>query len=227
MPKPPLTIELLASEAKRFAKQYARISEASLYGVTDGKALGTFIEQRLHAFLAQRYDHQPGSSSRGRDLPAINADIKFTHVRQPQSSCPFKSAAQKIYGLGYSLLIFVYDKHDDDDANLGELQILHGVLVDKKRTADFQTTTGLRDLVAHNATVDDIVDFFQARRLPVDEIGGRTLAQRVIDNPPELGYLTISNALQWRLQYGRVVDQAGKVDGLANLVDQKVQDALP
>jgi hypothetical protein len=27
--------------------------------------------------------------------------------------------------------------------------------------------------------------------------------------PPELGYLTISNALQWRLQYSRVIEQAG------------------
>ncbi|QDT12111.1 restriction endonuclease [Planctomycetes bacterium K23_9] len=223
MPKPPLTLQSLATEAKRFAQQHAEISEASLYGVTDGKAIGTYIERRLHAFLSQNYNHQPGSSARGRDLPEVNADIKFTHVRQPQSSCPFKSAAQKIYGLGYSLLVFVYDKQDDDDANLGTLQILHGVLVDKSRTADFQTTTGLRDLVAHNATIDDILAFFAARRLPVDDISGRALAQRVLDNPPELGYLTISNALQWRLQYGRVVDQAGKVDGLSDLVDARAK----
>ena len=26
---------------------------------------------------------------------------------------------------------------------------------------------------------------------------------------PRLGYLTISNALQWRLQYSRVIEQAG------------------
>jgi len=40
-------------------------------------------------------------------------DIKVTSIRQPQSSCPFKSARQKIYGLGYSLIVFVYDKKDD------------------------------------------------------------------------------------------------------------------
>ncbi|MGB7343084.1 MAG: hypothetical protein WBD20_02630 [Pirellulaceae bacterium] len=219
MPKPPLTLQSLASEAKRFAAENAIVSTPELCGVTDGKAIGTFIERKLHAFLSENFDHKPGSSARGRDLPAIETDIKFTHVRQPQSSCPFKSAAQKIYGLGYSLLIFVYDKHDDDDKNLGVLEILHGILVDKSRTADFQTTAGLRDLVAHNATIDDIMEFFEARRLPVDDVSGRALAQRVLDNPPELGYLTISNALQWRLQYGRVVDQAGKVDGLSNLVD--------
>ena len=100
------------------------------------------------------------------------------------------------------------------------LKIVHGVLIDKERTADFQTTVGLRDLIDHNANVDDIMAFFEERRLPVDDISGRTLAERVLANPPEIGYLTISNALQWRLQYGRVVDQAGKIDGLSDLVER-------
>ena len=218
MAKPALTLELLSLEASNFAKQNEQIREASLYGVTDGKAIGTYIEKKLHAFLSEKYDHKPGSSSRGRDLPAVDVDLKVTSIKQPQSSCPYRSASQKIYGLGYSILLFVYDKHDDDDNNLGVLEILHGVLIDKARTADFQTTTGLRALIDHNANVDDIMAFFEERRLPVDEIGGRSQAERVLKNPPEIGYLTISNALQWRLQYRRVVDQAGKVDGLSKLV---------
>lgn len=217
MTKPPLTIKSLQTAAARFANVNSLIMDASLYGVTDGKAIGTFIEKRFHAFLSETYDHVAGSSSRGRDLPAVNVDLKVTSIRQPQSSCPYKSAAQKIFGLGYSLLIFVYDKSDDDDRNLGVLKIMHTVLIDQSRTADFQTTTGLRDLIQHNANIDDILAFFEDRRLPVDEISGRALAQRVLDNPPKIGYLTISNALQWRLQYGRVVDQAGKVDGVFDL----------
>ncbi len=219
MPKPPLTIERLAKEATRFSQVHREYRAAQLYGVTDGKAVGTFIEKRFHDFLSENFDHEAGSSSRGKDLPALNVDLKVTSVRQPQSSCPFKSASQKIYGLGYHLLLFVYDKHDDDDENLGVLKILHGVLIDQSRTADFQTTIGIRDLIDHNANVDDIMAFFEDRRLPVDDVGGRLLAERVLANPPEIGYLTISNALQWRLQYGRVVDQAGKVDGLTKLVD--------
>jgi hypothetical protein len=39
--------------------------------------------------------------------------MKVTRIKQPQSSCPFKSARQKIYGLGYSLIVFVYEKIDD------------------------------------------------------------------------------------------------------------------
>jgi hypothetical protein len=30
-------------------------------------------------------------------------------------------------------------------------------------------------------------------------------------------YLTVSNALQWRLQYSRVIEQAGKVQGVLRL----------
>ncbi len=30
-------------------------------------------------------------------------------------------------------------------------------------------------------------------------------------------YLTISNPLQWRLQYSRVIEQAGKVEGVLRL----------
>ena len=55
--------------------------------------------------------------------------MKVTRITQPQSSCPFKSVRQKIYGLGYSLLVFVYEKVDDPVAELGRLNILHTVLV--------------------------------------------------------------------------------------------------
>jgi len=43
------------------------------------------------------------------------------------------------------------------------------------------------------------------------------LAQEVLSNPPEQGYLTISNALQWRLQYGRVISLKNKVEGVYNI----------
>ena len=39
-------------------------------------------------------------SAKGIDLPSveINTDIKVTSIKQPQSSCPFKDAKQKIFG---------------------------------------------------------------------------------------------------------------------------------
>jgi hypothetical protein len=53
--------------------------------------------------------------------------------------------------------------------------------------------------------------------LPVDDLEARRIAQEILKRPPEHGYLTISNALQWRLQYARVITQAGVVDGILRL----------
>lgn len=144
-------------------------------------------------------------------------DIKVTSIRQPQSSCPFKSASQKIYGLGYSLLVFVYEKHDDAARQAGRLDLRHTVFVSAERTADWQTTSGLRRLLENHANRDDILAFFAERMLPVDEIEAQALAGQVLQQPPELGYLTVSNALQWRLQYSRVIEQAGQVTGVLRL----------
>jgi len=217
MPKP-LTVELLQKEACSFAKTESKHPEPSLFGVTDGKAVGTYLEHKFQTVLQKRYIYGRGSSAKGIDFPELCVDIKVTSIRQPQSSCPFKSARQKIYGLGYSLLVFVYDKRDDEKSRTGRLDIRHTIFVQKERTSDYQTTSGLGRLIEHKANRDDILAFFQERMLPVDEIEAESLADEVLGAPPELGYLTVSNALQWRLQYGRVIEQAGKVGGILRLV---------
>jgi hypothetical protein len=140
-----------------------------------------------------------------------------TSIRQPQSSCPFKSAIQKVFGLGYHLLVFVYDKYDDPDNRTGRLDMQHTIFVDKSRTGDFQTTRGILDILSRDGNKDDIVAFIMERNLPVDEIGAHQLADRILESPPNQGYLTISNALQWRLQYGRVIQQAGSISGIARV----------
>jgi len=178
--------------------------------VTDGKAVGTYLEHKFQTHLQERYEYVRGCSAKGIDFPALGVDIKVTSVRQPQSSCPFKSARQKIYGLGYSLLVFVYDKHDDPASRTCQLEIQHAIFVEQARTADYQTTSGLRRLLENKANRDDILAFFQERMLPVDDVEAEALADEVLRQPPEIGYLTVSNALQWRLQYGRVIEQAGK-----------------
>jgi hypothetical protein len=217
MPKS-LTLESLQSEAAAFAKRESAHFEPSLFGVTDGKAVGTYLEHKFQTWLGARYTYERGNSARGIDFPALGVDIKVTSVRQPQSSCPFKSASQKIYGLGYSLLVFVYEKHDDAKRKAGRLDLRHTVFVGAERTADWQTTFGLRRLLENHANRDDILAFFSERMLPVDEIEAQALADQVLKQPPELGYLTVSNALQWRLQYGRVIEQAGQVAGILRLV---------
>ena len=212
-----LTLSQLQSEAAKFAQWQSGQPEPKLFGTTDGKAVGTHLEHKFQARLQRIYAYERGNSAKGIDFPDLDVDIKVTSVRQPQSSCPFRSARQKIYGLGYSLLIFVYDKRDDHKTQAARLNIQHTVFVDKAQTADFQTTSGLRRLLENNANRDDVLAFFEERMLPVDEIEAAALADEVLRRQPAVGYLTISNALQWRLQYSRVIEQAGAVEGVTRL----------
>ena len=214
---PVLTTAALKTEAVVFAKAESTHSEPSLYGVTDGKAVGTYLEHKFQASLLDRYTYPKGNSAKGIDFPGIDVDIKVTSFRQPQSSCPFRNARQKVFGLGYSLLIFVYAKKDDAAAQTARLDIMHTVFVEKERTADFQTTSGLLNLLAAKANRDDLLAFFEERMLPLDSISAETLADEILRAPPLLGYLTISNALQWRLQYSRAIEQAGQAEGVLRL----------
>lgn len=212
-----LTIEDLLAEARVFADIESSHLEPALYGVTDGKAVGTYLEQKFRVYLEARYEFVLGNSAQGIDFPSLNVDMKVTSVRQPQSSCPFKSARQKIFGLGYSLLVFVYLKTDDPETRTGKLDIQHIVFVEKERTADFQTTTGLVGIIENEGNKDDILAFFQERMLPVDDVEGSLIADELLVQAPEIGYLTISNALQWRLQYSRMIVRAGSVPGVQRL----------
>lgn len=213
-----LNTDILKDEARQFAEAESRFHEPSLYGVTDGKAVGTYLEHKFQDNLRATYEFPSGNSARGIDFPELNVDIKVTSIRQPQSSCPFKSAREKIYGLGYDLLVFVYEKYDNHDERTGNLNIRHVIYIDAAQTADYQTTRGLRSIVENDGNKDDLIAFMHDRLLPVDEIQAEQLAEELIEDPPELGYLTISNALQWRLQYRRVIDEAGQHSGLYRIV---------
>ena len=215
--KPFLAVDTLCSEARIFAAAVSRRPEPNLYNVTDGKAVGTYCEHRFQERLSARYIYERGSSATGIDFPDLNTDMKVTRITQPQSSCPFRSARQKIFGLDYSLLIFVYEKFSDHDLQTGWLDMHHTIFVESHRTADFQTTTGIRKILRNEGNEDDLVAYMMERHLPVEDIQAYQLAEEIIDNPPRIGYLTISNALQWRLQYRRVIDKAGEVDGIRRI----------
>ena len=216
--KDKLTIDLLIKEANEFCKKMSRTKCETLIGVTDGKATGTHIEHEFKDVLESKYTVEIGNSAKGVDIPdqGINTDIKTTLIRQPQSSCPFRSARQKIYGLGYNLLLFVYEKDDSRECNL---KFLHARFIDKSRTSDYQTTRGLRDIIDRDGNLDDIKAFLMDRNLPVDEIELDIISKEILKNPPKIGYLTISNALQWRLQYKRVIDLKETVEGVVKVYD--------
>jgi len=75
-------------------------------------------------------------------------------------------------------------------------------------------TRGILQILENAGNRDDLVAFMLDKNLPVDEIEVNKIANEIIGNPPKQGFLTISNALQWRLQYSRVIEQAGRVEGI-------------
>ena len=212
-----LELSHLIMESRRFSMQQSAQDEPSIFGVTDGKAVGTFFEHRFKEYLSSRYSFHQGNSSSGIDFPSIETDMKVTSKKNPQSSCPYKSARQKIYGLGYNLIVFVYDKIDDPLKATSRLLIQDSVYIKAERTADYQTTRGIIEMLDKQANRDDIAGFLIERNLLVDEIELFTLSEEILRNPPLLGYLTISNALQWRLQYSRVIECAGTVEGITTI----------
>jgi len=215
--KPELTLRILLKEALVFAERESTHPEPSIFGVTDGKAVGTYLEHKFQSHMRDKYTFPPSNSAKGIDFPELDVDIKVTSVKQPQSSCPFKSGRQKIFGLGYSLLVFEYDKKDESKTRTATLNFLHTIFVEKHPTADYQTTSGIINLLKNNANEDDLLAFMSERMLPVDDIQARQIAKELLKAPPILGYLTISNALQWRLQYGRAIAEAGKIDGVVKV----------
>jgi len=221
--KEKLTIKKLIEEAYNFCVAESKHKNKELYGVTDGKAVGTHIEHKFKKYLDDKYKLTIGSSASGIDLPSddIQTDIKVTSIKQPQSSCPFKDAKQKIFGLGYNLLVFVYDKTDDPKTKTATLNFVSCTFVAKERTADYTTTFRLREMVKDKANEADIIAYLQDKNIPADEISLSQLAKQILSSPPEQGYLTISNALQWRLQYQRIVDLSENVKGITKIVHKK------
>ncbi len=220
--KKKLTIKTLKNAAQDFCNKESTYSNKDLYGVTDGKAVGTYIEHKFQKYLDENYEYEKGSSAKGIDLPSddILTDIKVTSIKQPQSSCPFKDAKQKIFGLGYNLLVFVYEKSDDPKRGTAILDFLSCSFLEKGRTADYTTTFRIREMIKDGAIKEDIIAYLNDKNIPADDITLSQIADSIITKIPEQGYLTISNALQWRIQYARVVYLTDTINGISKLVDK-------
>ena len=220
MKKKELTLIALKTSARNFIPEFSKINILELYGVTDGKAVGTYVEHGFHKYLMERCAYEVGSSASGVDFPRLKVDLKVTSLKQPQSSCPFRDAGQKVYGLGYHLILFVYAKVDDHKKHASRLNCKHALFIAQERTADYQTTYGIRQILKRNGNKDDLVAFLEERNLPLDELGRESLAKEILNKPPKLGCLTVSNALQWRLQHSRAIafSEKDSSNGIENLL---------
>jgi hypothetical protein len=216
--KSALTIDILLAEAALFAVAESSHNEPSLFGVDNGKTVGTYLEHKFVAHLMDKYSFEGGNSASGIDIPSINVDIKVTSIKQPQSSSPFKDPRQKIYGLGYSLIVFVYEKSDNRTRKTARLNIRHTIFVEKERTGDYQMTRGLREILERDGNAEDLIAFMLDKNLLIDDIEAGKIADQLLREKPDQGYMTISNAYQWRLQYGRVIQKAGTVLGIKRIM---------
>ena len=77
---------------------------------------------------------------------------------------------------------------------------------------------GICDIIERDGNQDDIFAFLVERNIPADEVTLINIAKDLLNNPPLIGYLTISNALQWRLQYSRIVNLSEEVNGITSII---------
>ena len=79
MEKPILTVGSLLDEARRFTEQESLHPEPTIFGVTDGKAIGTYLEHKFQSHLESRYVHA------GTDLGSVSAFDRL--VSSARGSC--------------------------------------------------------------------------------------------------------------------------------------------
>jgi len=68
MSKKKLTIKGLISSANKFCEQETKYENKELFGVTDGKAVGTYIEHKFKDFLNKNHIIDNGNSARKEPL---------------------------------------------------------------------------------------------------------------------------------------------------------------
>lgn len=196
-----LTKDSLIKEAELFCARESNKNHPELVGINDGKSIGTFIEHEFKKYLQNKYEFTLGSSAQGIDFPdeTINTDLKVTSSKKPQNSCPFTNVRQKIYGLGYNLLLFIYSKKDE--GNNSYLNFESCTFIKSEETGDYVLTKNLKKMVENKWDKEKILYYLQECNLPCDNNTLSLLCDEIIENPPKQGYLTISNAFQWRLKY--------------------------
>jgi hypothetical protein len=91
-------VPVLKTEAKKFVVKLSATPIVTLYGATDGKAVGTYVEAAFHRLLVEACDYVSGNAASGIDLPEVHVGVKATSIKQPQSSCPFNQLNRRWMG---------------------------------------------------------------------------------------------------------------------------------
>lgn len=100
-----LDIAELQIAAEKFCKRENGLYRSELFGITDGKAVGTFVEHLFQEYLEERYDMAVGSSAIGLDLPSVNTGIsKLLQSNSHNRVVLSRIASKRFMGLVITLL---------------------------------------------------------------------------------------------------------------------------
>ena len=88
--KPQLTVEALPAEAATFAETESAHDESSLYCLTDGKAVSTYLEHKFQSLLNARYTYDEGSSVQGIDFSGLKVDLKVASIKLPVNNSAYR-----------------------------------------------------------------------------------------------------------------------------------------
>jgi hypothetical protein len=196
----PLTADRLQSAAVAFVDE---LNSQDLRG-TVGKEMATSIERQLHERLSRFFDHTPGNSASGADLPALGYDIKVTSMREPQSSAAYNHPAEKLFGLPYGVIVLPYETEG------GRLVFKRPIVLAPAETADRRLTEELRRLVADGARQAEIIAFLRGADLGLGEQELRPAARRILQGALPRGRVTLSAARQWRVRYREAIAEHGR-----------------
>lgn len=111
------------------------------------KEIGTYFEKELRDWFEEKHGLvSEGSVAQDIDLPAFNLDVKTTSNRKPQSSSTFDDPGERIVGVDYNILLFVYDKQSVNGGNNFEIKTC--AYIPKERASDYRKSESAVKLVA-------------------------------------------------------------------------------
>lgn len=172
------------------------------------KQIGTYFEKELRDWFENKHGLvSEGSVAEDIDLPAFNLDVKTTSNRQPQSSSTFDDPGERIVGVDYNILLFVYDKQSVDGGNKFEIKTC--AYIPKERASDYRKSDDAVKLVADYR--EGKLSESELREQLEDLTGVGAISDKkfeeIKNDPPEKGAITITPALQWRFNYNKMVKE--------------------
>lgn len=227
--KPELTKDALIEEAKAFSAKLTCVEESWLYGRIydesidevediDDEEVDEYIENFFIAELKKNYRFQGKRSISDIAFPALDIDLAVANDQAMYTEKRYSHYSEYIYGFKNSFLTFVYKKKDDTRKKTSALEIKHAIFIDKRLTADHMLTKMILRMIENETSFVDISEILSERNFRFDEISADNLAKEILQNPPTLGYLTLTARMHWRLRFDRAIQNAGLIEGIERIV---------